>query len=48
MPADATKTLEDILQSAKTEFLAHGFAGASLRTIATGANVTTGALYRHF
>lgn len=48
MPPDATKTIEDIIESAKTELLSHGFAGASLRTIASGANITTGALYRHF
>lgn len=41
-------TREKILISAKTEFLQHGFSGASLRKIATGAGVTTGALYRNF
>ena len=48
MPADSTQTVQDILESAKAEFLQHGFAGASLRRIAQGAGVTTGALYRHF
>lgn len=46
--ADAQKTHEDILRSAKTEFLRCGFVGASLRKIAAEAGVTTGALYRHF
>lgn len=41
-------TSENILLSAKKEFLQHGFEGASLRKIATGAGVTTGALYRNF
>ncbi|MGL6200969.1 MAG: TetR/AcrR family transcriptional regulator [Lachnospiraceae bacterium] len=48
MPSDAAKTHEDILSSAKAEFLEYGFAGASLRRIAANAGVTTGALYRHF
>ncbi len=48
MPADSTQTVQDILESAKAEFLQHGFEGASLRRIAQGAGVTTGALYRHF
>ena len=48
MPPDAAKTREDILHSAEIEFLQFGFAGASLRKIAAGAGVTTGALYRHF
>lgn len=42
------KTRQALLESAKQEFLQHGFTGASLRNIAAGANVTTGALYRHF
>lgn len=41
-------TKADILNSAKQEFLDKGFAKASLRTIASKAGVTTGALYRHF
>lgn len=48
MPADSTKTKADIITSAKKEFLAHGFVNASMRQIAAGAGVTTGALYRHF
>ncbi|MDL2214065.1 TetR/AcrR family transcriptional regulator [Clostridia bacterium OttesenSCG-928-O13] len=48
MPADSCQTASAILESAKDEFLRCGFAGASLRRIAAGAKVTTGALYRHF
>jgi len=48
MPPDAAKTHEEILNSAKAEFLEYGFADASLRRIAANAGVTTGALYRHF
>jgi len=48
MPQDSAKTHQDILISAKEEFLKHGFAGASQRRIAANAGVTTGALYRHF
>jgi len=48
MPPDAAATRKAILEQAKKEFLSHGFADASLRVIAAGAGVTTGALYRHF
>ena len=48
MPPDAAATRKAILEHAKKEFLSHGFADASLRVIAAGAGVTTGALYRHF
>lgn len=41
-------TKSNILISAKAEFLDKGFVNASLRSIAANANVTTGALYRHF
>ena len=41
-------TLEDILRAAKSEFLAHGYQTASLRTIAAKADATTGALYGYF
>jgi len=37
-----------ILRSAKEEFLAHGFEGASLRSICKRAGLTTGAFYNHF
>lgn len=43
---EATKT--KILESAKKEFLKNGFTNASLRTIASNADLTTGAMYRHF
>ncbi|MBQ7618847.1 MAG: TetR/AcrR family transcriptional regulator, partial [Treponema sp.] len=42
------ETKKTLLESAKKEFLQKGFAGASLRTIAANAGVTTGAMYRHF
>jgi len=45
---NSTKTHNEILESARREFLKYGFAGASLRNIAVNAGVTTGALYRHF
>lgn len=48
MSSDSAKTRTDILTSAKKEFLEYGFSNASLRRIAAGAKVTTGALYRHF
>lgn len=48
MTTDPAATRENILKSAEAEFLAQGFSGASLRKIAAGAGVTTGALYRHF
>ena len=41
-------TLERILLSAEKEFLEKGYQGAGLREIAANADVTTGALYRHF
>lgn len=43
---EATK--DKILASAKKEFLDKGFMNASLRTIASNAGLTTGALYRNF
>lgn len=39
---------ERILEAARTEFLEHGFAAASLRAIAAAAGVTTGAIYGYF
>jgi AcrR family transcriptional regulator len=44
----ADQTRQRILDSAKGEFLENGFMGASLRTIARNAGVTTGALYGCF
>ncbi|MDR0656081.1 MAG: TetR/AcrR family transcriptional regulator, partial [Treponema sp.] len=48
MPPDPANTIEKILKSAGAEFLQHGYAGASLRKIASAAGLTTGALYRHY
>ncbi|AEE16464.1 TetR/AcrR family transcriptional regulator [Treponema brennaborense] len=48
MTDKADKTRQRILENAKTEFLGKGFSGASLRTIAKNAGVTTGALYGLF
>lgn len=39
---------EQLLKSAKEEFLSQGFERASLRTICRKAGVTTGAFYNHF
>jgi AcrR family transcriptional regulator len=48
MQERAEKTKSDILSAAKKEFLRFGFSGASLRRIASDANVTTGAIYGFF
>ena len=48
MADSSTETKKKLLESAKKEFLGKGFIGASLRTIAANAGVTTGAMYRHF
>lgn len=48
MPTDSAPTRQAVLESAKREFLLHGYSGASLRAIAANAGVTTGALYRHY
>ena len=48
MNESAAETKKKLLESAKKEFLEKGFNGASLRTIAANAGVTTGAMYRHF
>lgn len=37
-----------IIESAKKEFLAHGFEGSSLKVICADAGVTTGALYKRY
>lgn len=39
---------EKIIHSAKQEFLQYGFENASLRSIATAAGMTTGAIYTYF
>ena len=41
------KLADQLLEAGKTEFLAHGFLGASLRDIAASLGVTTGAIYRY-
>lgn len=41
-------TYERILQAAKQEFLAHGFDGTGMRTIADRVGISATALYRHF
>ncbi|MBQ9685704.1 MAG: TetR/AcrR family transcriptional regulator [Oscillospiraceae bacterium] len=48
MPRIPFRVRQLILSSAKEEFLAHGFEGASLRTICKKAGLTTGAFYNHF
>lgn len=42
------KLAEALLEAGKREFLARGFQGASMRSIAGAAGVTTGALYRYY
>lgn len=41
-------TRQQIIDAAKQEFLKKGFSGATLRTIAQNAGVTTGAFYGYF
>lgn len=48
MAESVEQTKTKILESAKKEFLEKGFTNASLRTIASNAGLTTGAMYRHF
>ena len=45
---DGSSTIDNILNSAKAEFLQKGFKDASLRNIAKQAGVTTGAIYGYF
>lgn len=42
------KLAEELLEAGKREFLEKGFQGASMRSIAAAAGVTTGALYRYY
>ncbi len=42
------KLAEQLLEAGKQEFLEKGFLGASMRSIAAAAGVTTGALYRYY
>ncbi len=39
---------EKILQSAREEFIAHGFSNASIRNIADGSGTSLGNIYRYF
>lgn len=48
MDTKADLTKNSIIECARREFLAVGFREASLRKIATAAQVTTGAIYRYF
>lgn len=48
MPKQREGIYEEILACAKKEFLEKGFSDASLRTIATMANTTTGTIYSRF
>lgn len=45
---DESKTREKLIESAKKQFLEHGYMKASLRKICADAGVTTGALYFFF
>lgn len=42
------KLAADLLEAGKQEFLQKGFLAASMRSIAAGAGVTTGAIYRYY
>lgn len=48
MPRDKTESHKRIIEAAKQEFLAYGYADASLRRIAAAANIQVGGLYNHF
>lgn len=48
MGSSYNETHQDILLSAKSNFLEKGFESSNLREICKQANVTTGAFYRHF
>jgi AcrR family transcriptional regulator len=48
MIPETQNTQQRILNSGKAEFLRCGFKGASLRTIAKNAGVTTGAIYLYY
>lgn len=48
MPRDYQQTHENLLQSAKKNFLKNGYERTNLRDICKDANVTNGAFYRHF
>ena len=46
--AEAERTRQEILATARASFAEHGFAAASTTAIAAAAGVTRGALYHHF
>src|SRR5689334_5258602 len=46
--SEGRNTREDILETALELFAARGFAGASVRQIASAVGITEGALYAHF
>lgn len=48
MPKDKTESHARIVPAARQEFLEKGFQGASTRSIAKRAGITSGGLYRHF
>ena len=48
MPRDKSESHKRIIEAAKQEFLAYGYADASLRRIAAAANIQVGGLYKHF
>lgn len=48
MPKDKTESHNRIIPAARQEFLEKGFQGASTRSIAARAGITSGGLYRHF
>ena len=48
MPRDKTQSHNRIVEAAKKEFLEYGFADASLRRIASNANIQVSGLYKHF
>jgi len=48
MQTKSELTQKEILDSACQEFVSAGYHNASMRTIAAGADVTTGAIYRYY
>ncbi len=48
MPKDKSTSHVHIVDAAMEEFMKKGFQGASIRTIADSAGITSGGLYRHF
>jgi len=48
MPRDKTQSHIRIIDAAKKEFMEYGFMDASLRRIASNANIQVSGLYKHF